>query len=452
MQPSAGQKNILVFCRFYYIDDFRNNFSPVSDEYNFTFITDGHSPGTQDTREKFYAEFNQNARSDTLSQEEIDEIIIRCRYCRNVDRDLAERQVHAMTIAIRHFLDLYEPDAIISHMVDDYVGHIYALLAEKRGINFVGYAYSYFPGKLQLTHGWDGTAFNVREPGDEEVDAVFDTISERTYRQNYLQNSSYGLFQHLKLFLKHQAKYPVFGFRSVVQCDPYNYHYRVTPYLADRKNLFNYPLKRDFAADWQADLAQARKTHPDRRVLYLPLAYVPESTIDYWIPEHRAIDYEAFTLDALTHLSQSAILLVKEHVHMQGIRSRAFYKAISAIPNVVSVHPDAFSNNVLSEADAVIIGAGSVGVEATIRDKPVLSFGPGCYWFEASRAVPLPIAGLSIWAKQAEEAIAVYRALPLDEKKAFIRQCLRSTVRPRPGEKRWALIDLDDLRLILDQA
>lgn len=452
MLESAGRKKVLIFCRFYFIDDFRNNFAPLASEYDLQYITDGHSPGAPDTRERFYAAFDDNLRSDLLSVDDVDQIISRCRYSRNVDRTLAERQVHAMTVAISEVIDRYAPDAIVSHMVDDYVGHIYTHLAQKRGINFVGYAHSYFPGMIQLTHGWNGAPFDVREPDDAEVDAIYEAISERTYRQNYSQNTTYGFAKHLKLFLKHQAKYPVFGMRSLLQRDRYNFHYRVTPFLADRKNLLNFPLNTDFTADWEGRLTKARADHPDHPIIYLPLAYAPESTIDYWIADRRPIDYEAFTLDVLGALSKSATVLVKEHVHMQGIRSRAFLHAVRDMPGVISVHPEAFSNNVLEQADAVLVGAGSVGIEASIRGKPVLTYGPDAYWFEGSRATPLPIDDLADWSAMAREAIAAHRPLTADERKQFIRRCLRSTVHPRGSYRKWPLVDIGDLRLILDQA
>lgn len=449
-KDAMRRKRVLVFCRFYLWKDFRKNFEPLSQDYEFHYLTDGHSPGTQDTREIFYAAFAARRRSDALSENDVEQIISRCRYCRNIDRDLAERQVHAMAVAASHFLDSVQPDFIVSHMVDDYVTHIFAELATKRGIRFAGYCFSYFPGVVQVTQGWNGKAFDVREPAREEVEHILETISQRVYRQNYLQNTGYSFSKHLKLVLKYHLKYPVFGIKSILERDRHNLHYRITPHNADRKNILYYPWPKNFTENWMGKLDMARSTYPDRPVLYLPLAYSPESTIDYWIADRRPIDYEAFTLEALVNLSKSAIVLVKEHLHMQGIRSPHFHRAIRDIPGVISVHPEAFSNDLLERADAVIVGGGSVGIEATIRGKPVLSYAPDVYWFAASRAAGLSINDMPDWSRQACDHIASHVPLTADERFVFISRCLASTVHPRPGNKIWPLIDLEHLRQLLD--
>ncbi|QUM71326.1 hypothetical protein [Sphingopyxis granuli] len=451
MADTARRKKILVFCRFYLAKDFRNNFESLGQDYDFHYLTDGHSPGTQDTRKIFYAAFAEQKRSDVLTEDDVDQIISRCRYCRNIDRELAERQVHAMAVAAAHFLDAAQPDFVISHMIDDYVTHIFAEIAAKRGIRFAGYCFSYFPGVVQVTQGWNGKPFDVREPARQEVEQILEAISQRVYRQNYLQNTGYSFAQHVKLVAKHYLKYPVFKLRSLFERDPYNLHYRIIPYYADRRRLRDYPRPRDFSGDWIDRIHTARAAHPDRPILYMPLAYSPESTIDYWIADRRAIDYEAFTLKLLAELAKSAIVLVKEHLHMQGIRSPQFHRAIGSISGVISVHPEAFSNDLLERADAVIVGGGSVGIEATIRGKPLLSYAPDVYWFAASRAAAISIDDIHLWSKQARDHIASHVPLTADERFDFIRRCLASTVRPRPGSKSWPLIDLDDLRQLLDR-
>ena len=47
---------VLSFCRPYLISDFRSNLAPVADEYEIDYLTDGHAPGTRDTRARPPAE------------------------------------------------------------------------------------------------------------------------------------------------------------------------------------------------------------------------------------------------------------------------------------------------------------------------------------------------------------------------------------------------------------
>jgi len=58
----------------------------------------------------------------------------------NLDRGDAERRLHAMAAALQEWLDRLNPEAVICHMVDEYVTHLLSLLAQRRGIPFIGYA------------------------------------------------------------------------------------------------------------------------------------------------------------------------------------------------------------------------------------------------------------------------------------------------------------------------
>lgn len=444
-------KRFLVFCRFYLIDDFRGNFAPFEgdERFEFAFFTDGHSPGTEDTRKRFYAAYEANERSQELSAEDEDEIVTRCRYLRNIDREKAVRQAHAMAVSIAAKLDDFRPEAILSHVVDDYVTHVCSILAAKRGIRYVSYAFSYFPGHIQLIQGWDGTPFDLRDPSDEEVDNVHAEIGQRVFRQNYLQKGRYSRAVHLHMIGRYFIKRVAFTLKKYKERDPLNLHYTVTPFVADRQKLRDFPSKSLFDAEWRDDLKRLRKDNPDIPVVYLPLAFTPESTIDYWIDDRRPIDYEPLMLEVMETLSRSTIVIAKDHTHMQGIRKPAFYNALGGLERVINVPPEDFSNDVLEECNIVLLGGGSVGVEATIRGKPVASYAPDCYWFAHSGATPLDFGQLAEWPQQLRAAIERYRPKSEEENRAFIRACLASTVRPRGGQRIWPFIQPDDLERLL---
>jgi hypothetical protein len=52
-KTTAQLPRALVFCRPYLLDDFRKNVAPLSGAYEFRFLTDGHSPGAAETRQRF---------------------------------------------------------------------------------------------------------------------------------------------------------------------------------------------------------------------------------------------------------------------------------------------------------------------------------------------------------------------------------------------------------------
>jgi hypothetical protein len=443
---------IFVFCRSYLVDDFRRNLEVVAGEYDFEFMADGKVAGTRDTRARFYAALKADETSSVLDEAEIVDVIARCRLLRNIDAAQARRMVHAMALTLQEALDRCKPAAVLSHMVDEYVLSILSLLARKRGIKFVGYAYSYFPERVQITRYANGQPENFRMPEDAEVDSVLGAISQRVYRQNYLQPAEYTRAEHIKYMIRHQAKRIAFWFKGLVEHDPWNVHYAITPFIVDRRRLSDYPSRDQFCSDWQQKLTAEKARRPDVPVVYLPLGYFPESTIDYWIPDRRILKYQDVMLDVARTLSKTCIVVVKEHLHMLGARDPKFYEALLALSDVISVHPSEFSNDVLIASDVVLLGAGSVGVEAPIREIPVVSYCSTSYWFKASGAAALDLGAIEDWHKVIENAISRYKPMSESEKRDFISKCLQSTARPRGQGKRWPLIEQADLRAILDAA
>ncbi|HEY7639571.1 MAG TPA: hypothetical protein VH814_07590 [Steroidobacteraceae bacterium] len=445
---AATKPRILSFCRPYLTADFCANLAPVSAEFEIAFLTDGRSPGTPDTRAQFYDNLRHERRCAELDAAAQADVMARCRLLRNLPPATATGLMHAMAVTLAAELDRFQPDVVLCHMVDEYVTHLLAILAARRGVPFIGYAHSYFPGLLQITQHAHGRPVEARAVPDEEVARVLETIRQRTFRQNYQQRPTYSLRRHLWGLLRYRIKLAAFGVKSVLERDPWNMHYSITPYVVERRRLRDFPRPSDFAADWAADL-RALQAGSGKRVLYVPLAYFPESTLDYWILDKRILRYEAVTLEMLRTLARDFIVVAKEHLHMMGARDVAFYAALRAIPGVVSVHPLEYSNDVLAAADAVLLGAGSVGVEATLRDKPVFSYSDSSYWFAASRATFLRLDEIERWSSRIAQVLGAYR--PLDEraKREFLRTCLSSTVRPRAGGRRWPLIEIEDLRALL---
>jgi hypothetical protein len=441
---------VLLFCRPYLVADFRTNFAPLSDRYDFRNLTDGHHPGTDDTREAFYRHMKAGTKSAALTDEDRAEIARRCRLLRNIDPGQASRLVEAMACALTEWLDRLRPQAVICHIVDEYVTQTLSMLARKRGIRFVGYAYSFFPNLVQAFEHEYGRAYDVREASVEEAREVIATLSQATYRQDYGQRTNYSLRQHLKGMARYQVKRAVFWAKALREKDPWNVHYAITPFIVERRRLADFPADRDFETDWKLPVERARAA--GRRVLYLPLGYFPESTIDYWTPNTDIIDYEDRAVEIAATFASAATLVVKEHPHMMGARKRSFYRRLRAIENVVLAHPLDYSSEVLQRCDAIVLGAGSGGIEAVLRGKPVFSYVSTSYWFEPSGAFYLDLATIPDWPRLVADGIEAHRPLNDGEKERFIKRCLASTMRQRPGRKRWPLCDIRDLDRLLSRA
>ena len=449
--PCFTRRPILVFCRPALVEDFQANLTPVADQFSFEFLTDGVKDGIRDTRSAFYKALQTRMRSTELTAEEEADVVARCRLLRNLKPSQASRMAHAMAVALAAELDRVRPAAVLCQMVDEYVTHLLSLLAVKRGLRFVGYCWSYFPTRIQLTADAYGTPFSCREPSGNEVEEVLTEITQRAFRQNYNQSGIYRWRSHLYSLFRYRVKRLVFAVRARLERDRWNVHYVITPFIVERRRLRDFPFQAYFHLDWTSELAQLRRERPDAPVVYMPLGYFPESTIDYWVRDKRVLRYEALTLDIVRTLSRNCIVVVKEHIHMMGGRNASFLRALKAIPNIVSVHPMEFSNDVLAEADAVVLGGGSVGVEATIRGKPVFSFCETCYWFAGSGATRLDLGEIDQWSEQILAGIKAHRPLDAEARRQFIAQCLRSTTRTRSRGKVWPQMEAEDLSALLSE-
>ena len=404
-----------------------------------------------DTRARFYERLATAVRPAGFSAEEELDVLERCRLLRNLPRPRALQMLRAMASVLAEELETFDAQAVLSHMVDDYATHLLAELARRRGIVYAGFAYSYFPGKVQVTAFGNGAPLDAREPTDDEVSEVLQQISERTFRQNYLQKDSYTRLRHVKAMLRYRVKQVVFKAMARWHRDPLHMHYACLPYVVERRRWRDFPASGDFHVDWRSQLEQAR-SGAGRAIVYFPLGYFPEATIDYWIEDRRILRYEEVVLEICRTLAPQVTLVVKEHLHMLGARDTAFYRAMRDIPGVISVPPLEFSNDVLAAADVVLMGGGSIGVEAYIRGKAVASFCDSSYWFAHADAAPLDLARIGDWPHAIRRKIQTHAEPTPSERVAFIRQCLRSTMRQqRPGAV-WPICEPDDLSALLATA
>lgn len=447
---AARKLRFLVFSRNYIIADFQKSFAPVSERFDFSYLSDGLSPIAADTRAIFYAALKEGAQFEELDAEDIADIIGRCRMLRHINHMQAEKLVHAMAISLAHYINVIRPDALISQMVDEYTTHIFAILAKKRGLGYLGYCAGYFPGTSLLLGDAHGRPYNWRIADEAEVSERLERVSDVAFRQTYNLGVGYSLLKHLKGMLRYRVKLLWFALRGWREKDPWHLHYRQTPFIAERRWLRDYPGAAMFSTDWRQDLDTLRQQRPGAKIVYMPLSYFPEATIDYWVLDKRMIDYAAMIRKIAATLSRDNIVVVKEHLHMMGARDAGLLKALNAMEAVVSVPPLELSNAVVAEADTVLLGSGSPGIEGTIRGKPVVTFCDTSYWFKPSGATFLDLARLEEWPGQIDAAIDAYSPLTEEGQRAFVAGCLQASTRVVDVQSTWPILDADDLVPLLN--
>jgi hypothetical protein len=439
-----------VFCRNYLIDDFRASLDAFRDRYDFHYLTDGVCPpGVSDTRERFYARLATAKPIAGWTTADEDEAVNRCRLLRELPRARALSMLRSMASVMAEELERVRPAFVYAQMVDEYVTYVLAELAKRRGIAYVGNCGSYFPDHIQVTQYWNGNPFNFREAQDAETGDVLKVISENTFRQNYGQSIAYSRAKHVTSILRYHAKRLVFWARGLRERDPLNIHYACLPYVVERRHLRDYPEEDLFHADW-AEVLAANKKANGKPVLYHPLAYYPESTINYWVGNMAMLDYENVVLNICSVLSRHFNVVVKEHIHMAGARSNDFYRKLKDIPNLVNVPIHAFSNDVVAKADGIVIGGGSIGVEGYVRGLPILTFCDSTYWYGPSGARFLDLADIGSWPRHVRSTLGDHKPAGAKQIHSFVATCLKSTLRSRGRGNIWPLPERDDLAALFN--
>lgn len=433
---------VLLFTRPYLIPDYKACLSLLPARFDVHYLTDSAGAGVPDTTRVFYESLAADRRSPEVDIALEDEVIPRCRLLRNLPRQRAAQLVHAMALALAEHLDAVRPQVVITQLIDEYVIHLFTILAERRGAACAQYGPSYFQDKMLITRSAYGIARPVRVADKEEAVAILDRIKDVRYRQNYTLTVDYSVFRHCWQVARYGVKKAVFWLHGRWKGDPLYVHYAILPYIAERKSILDYPRARSFDADWEQKVA-SRRAGGKLTAVYLPLSYSPEATIDYWIADRRMIDYEARTLDMLRALGADGeiLVLLKDHTHMMGMRSRKFYAAVNAMPNVVNVPPSEFGNKVMSSVDAVLLGAGSTGVEAMVHDKPVVTVCNTSYWYGPTGAYFLSLDKISEWAARIKETVGGFRKKSDEEKRQAILRMLESTIPTKSPGKVWPVAD-----------
>ncbi len=115
---------------------------------------------------------------------------------------------------------------------------------------------------------------------------------------------------------------------------------------------------------------------PKTDFAFFPLHLEPEIALLLQAPYQT--DQAHLILQIARSLPVQYTLYVKDHPQMVEFRPRAFYERIKKMPNVKLIDPSIKSFDIIPHAKLITTITGTVGWEATLLKRPVISFG---HWF-----------------------------------------------------------------------
>lgn len=325
---------------------------------------------------EFYKYWNHGEVEQKLNDELIyEEVIARDRLLRNLDKNKAENIIDAMWSALNAILDEWKPTIVISITVDHYVLDLLSRACREKGIQFIGVSNCPLSGYSLITER--GELNLIRQPSTQEVESAVKELQTPEYKPAYTTLKEYTFPGHVSRVLKFNAKRIVSWLKRYK--DPMNFFYIALPYFTDRKNIFYYFSIRYFDYEYKSKLESTKLP-----VVYIPLHYVPEATVDYWTRRLESIKYERELFKLIEALGDKVLIVIKEHPASIGTRNSEFYKRLLNTNNLLLVSPNESSRDVLSNSDYVITWTGTVGLEASIMGKTVFLIGDPYYYEESS--------------------------------------------------------------------
>ena len=190
----------------------------------------------------------------------------------------------------------------------------------------------------------------------------------------------------------------------------------------DRGNEYLRPGRwaRDYATEFARRLAARRyyASVPTGRFLYFPLHVVDDYKIARVIPH---LSDQLGVVRALAAAAPAGVeVVVKEHPLSIGRNDLSLLRALRDTPNVRVVHPEVSSHDLIRDADGVVVLSSTVGLEALLYERPVLTLGEPFY---AGYGVTVDITRVD------ELAAAVPRLLSFRPDPARLEELLHAAMR-----------------------
>jgi hypothetical protein len=272
-------------------------------------------------------------------------------------------------------LDEHRPDVIVSEAVSCMLSYALFLVARHRRIPFLSLVHSRIAGRMAV----------IQNAVDrfEKVEQIFEELKRRPLTGAERAEAEQFLVHFHTSKMKPDYMRPQYELRISSREDIQALLDMVRRYRRDPDNhLVTHPAR----ALWTRGLRNVRY-RINRRIFERPVANEKFVLFPlHFQPEASTLIRATFHLDQLSLIEDIAKsvpvdhkLYVKEHSVSVGRRPLAYYRRIKRIANVRLISPYVDSHELLRQTNAVLCITGTMGWEALLYEKPVITFGDACY-------------------------------------------------------------------------
>lgn len=318
-------------------------------------------------------------------------------------------------LALERVFDEVEPEVVVPEVGSETMRTVAHLIGRERGATVFFLFYTIFPRPLRL---YADEYHRPIVPDDEVRDL---TPEEREEVEAFIRGFT-------------SAGRPILGHRRSVlsrkNLRDFARH-AVTRVTQDRDNEYLRPVS--FVTGYVRQNARrllARRHYenldPQRPFVYFPLHVTEDFKVKRVIP--HCADQEYIVKQVADALPEGFDLVLKEHPVSIGRNPTTMLRRLTKRANVRLVSPYTSSHELIREAAAMIVISSTVGLEALLYGKPVLTMGQPFY---AGYGVTVDVDSF----RELREAVpAVLRFRPdREEILRFLHAAMRSTYEGAPG-------------------
>lgn len=364
------EKTILLYTRpntKEYLYAIANN---IKIEKNIVSVSDFKNDGDYWMGKYLYTK--KNIQNNYYSRDELDDIILRCRYLRSISFDDAKDLVVKYAYGINDVLDSISVNYIIAEIIDNYCMDIIYREAVKRNIKVISPMGTFISGYMRFTVKGEIQILN-RNVSNNEAQRVLDKLLDDKFKGRvgglgYSGNLNRGKYFYRRILIESVLN-PI---RKIVTKDKYNNLYNTRLY--ESKNILNYLGRKVLCC-----FTNIHDIEYGDNDIYLPLHCTPEATTEYFCDSPKFGFYEDAIIDIIRNSSNNVRFIIKDHPVMYGVRHVKFYKELLKNDNVILINPLEDSNSIMKNVNTILVCTGSAGVEGLLRGKRVLCLSNNYY-------------------------------------------------------------------------
>ncbi len=282
------------------------------------------------------------------------------------DEPAAVRRTVRHFLALERIFDELRPDVVVPEVGSETMRTATHLIALRRGIGVLFLFYTLFPRPLRLyrdtMHAPIVAADELHELAPEEREHVETFIAEFTARDRPIRD--YREARVNPGTLRDFARHVVVSARDD----------RDNEYLRPSRFVTNYVRERVRGS-------AARRLYRPRRAgrpfVYFPLHVVDDYKILRVIP--HTYDQASLIEQVAGALPHGYDIVLKEHPMSIGRNRLSLLRRLARIPNARIVVPRTSSHDLIREAEAVVVISSTVGLEALLHGRAVLTLGQPFY-------------------------------------------------------------------------